>query len=72
MSVIDSWGIKGNCVDCGLPCRRRDCEYYHAGVLLECDKCGEQWVVAPGSDEADAETHYCENCCGEEDVELEE
>jgi hypothetical protein len=62
MSAIASWKTRENCVDCGFPCRRDGCRYYPAGVLLKCDRCGDEWAVNPGSIEAEGEDHFCEIC----------
>ena len=65
MSIIDRWGVKEHCADCGLPCQRTSCPNYAGGYTLLCSTCGEEWDVALDSPEVgddDDRQHCCAKC----------
>ena len=60
--ILDEWGVKDHCVECGFPCRKSACVHYDAGVEIQCDACGKTWTVEAGSYLRDHDTHLCDAC----------
>lgn len=60
--ILDGWGVKDHCAECGFPCRKSACVHYDAGVEIECNACGKTWAVEAGSYLCDHDTHLCDVC----------
>ena len=60
--ILEEWGVKAHCVECGFPCRKSACVHYDAGLELQCDACGETWTAGAGSHLRDHDTHLCDAC----------
>ena len=60
--ILEEWGVKDHCVECGFPCRKNACVHYDAGLELQCDACGETWTVGAGSHLRGHDAHLCDAC----------
>ena len=60
--ILDEWGVKDHCVECGFPCRKSACVHHDAGVEIGCDACGKTWTVEAGSPLRTETVHLCDAC----------